>query len=415
MRPTLFRQEAIDATRPTLVGRVLAAHRLPFAALSAMAAGITIAIVCWGVWGQYTRKAHVSGYLAPAAGVIKVYAGQAGTLIEKQVQEGQKVARGDTLFVLSTERGSPETPASQTAAIEAIRQRQAALTREVESQAGIARLQVAGTQQRLRRMEAERRELQSAEANQRQRVDSAERAFARYESLGAQRFLPEAQVEQKRDELLDQRGRLSELLRDQASLERELESLRQDLASAELRATHERSKLDREKAQLSQELTEHQSRRTIVITAPADGIATAVLADRGQTTGAQTLLLSILPAGTQLEAKLLVPSRSIAFIAPGDLVSLRYQAFPYQRFGTFKGQVTEIPRSMVAPGEADAPIALQESAYRVTVKIEAQAVRTERSEVPLQPGMQLDADIWLERRRLVEWLFEPLLTVARRV
>ncbi|WP_280152260.1 HlyD family efflux transporter periplasmic adaptor subunit [Piscinibacter sp. XHJ-5] len=415
MRPTLFRQEAIDATRATLAGRVLAAHRLPFAVLSALAAGIAIAIVCWGMWGQYTRKAHVSGYLTPSAGMIKVYAGQAGTLVEKHVHEGQKVTRGDTLFVLSTERGSPETPASQTAAIGAIAQRQSALAREYESHAGIARLQVAGTQQRLRRMEAERRELQSAEAHQRQRVESAERAFARYESLGAQRFVPEAQVEQKRDELLDQRGRLNEVLRDQASLEREVESLRQDLASAELRATHERSKLDREKAQLSQELTEHQSRRTIVITAPADGIATAVLADRGQTTGAQTLLLSILPGDGRLEAKLLVPSRSIAFIAPGDQVSLRYQAFPYQRFGTFKGQVTEIPRTMVAPGEADGPVALQESAYRVTVKIEAQAVRTERSEVPLQPGMQLDADIWLERRRLVEWLFEPMLTVARRV
>jgi membrane fusion protein len=110
-----------------------------------------------------------------------------------------------------------------------------------------------------------------------------------------------------------------------------------------------------------------------------------------------------------------VPSRSIGFIAAGDRVSMRYQAFPYQRFGTFKGRVTEIPRSMVAPGEADGPIALQESAYRVTVKIESQTVRTERAEVALQAGMQLDADVWLERRRLVEWLFEPLLTVARRV
>ena len=64
---------------------------------------------------------------------------------------------------------------------------------------------------------------------------------------------------------------------------------------------------------------------------------------------------------------------------------------------------------------ADGPVALQEPAYRVTVKIESQAVRTERAAVPLQPGMQLDADVWLERRRLVEWLFEPLLTVARRV
>jgi membrane fusion protein len=415
MRPTLFRQEAIDASRATLVGRVLAAHRLQFAVLSAIAVATMVAILCFASWGQYTRKSHVSGYLAPTAGLIKVYAGQAGTLIDKHVKEGQKVARGDALFVLSTERGSPETPASQTAAIDAIRQRQDALAREYEAQAGIARLQVTGTQERLRRMEAERRELQSAAANQRLRVESAERAFARYESLGAQRFLPEAQVEQKRDELLDQRGRLSEILRQQAVLERELDSLRQDLASAELRTTNERSRLDREKAQLSQELTEHESRRTIVITAPADGIATAVLADRGQATGTQTLLLSILPAGAELEAKLLVPSRSIAFMAPGDVVSLRYQAFPYQRFGTFKGRVTEIPRSMVAPGEADGPVPLQESAYRVSVKLDAQAVRTDRAEVPLQPGMQLDADVWLERRRLVEWLFEPLLTVARRV
>ena len=49
------------------------------------------------------------------------------------------------------------------------------------------------------------------------------------------------------------------------------------------------------------------------------------------------------------------------------------------------------------------------------VKIESQAVHTERGDVALQPGMQLDADIWLERRSLVQWLFEPVLTVARRV
>jgi membrane fusion protein len=51
----------------------------------------------------------------------------------------------------------------------------------------------------------------------------------------------------------------------------------------------------------------------------------------------------------------------------------------------------------------------------VSVRIESQSVRTERAEVPLQPGMMLDADVWLERRTLVQWLFEPLLSVARRV
>ena len=73
---------------------------------------------------------------------------------------------------------------------------------------------------------------------------------------------------------------------------RDINAYRRELASADLRAANDRSKFEREQAQLSQELTEHQSRRTIVITAPSDGTATAVLADRGQTAGPQTVLLS---------------------------------------------------------------------------------------------------------------------------
>jgi len=415
MRPTLFRQEAIDFNQATLVGHVLAARRLPFSVMTAFSVAMALAILCLATWGEYTRKVHVSGYLAPTAGLIKVNAGQAGTLIEKRVKEGQTVRRGDTLFVVSAERGSPETPASQTAAIESIKQRQAGLNQEYETQASIARMQVTGTQERLRGMETERRQLQSTAANQLQRVESAERAFTRYEALGTQRFVPEAQVEQKRDELLDQRARLSEIQRAQVVLDRDISSHRQELASADLRAVNERLRFEREHAQLTQELTEHELRRAVVITAPIDGIVTAVLGDRGQTASAQTLLLSILPAGAELEVKLLVPSRAIGFIAQGGMVSMRYQAFPYQHFGTFKGRVTEIPRTMMAPNETDAPVALHESVYRVTVAIESQGVRTARAEVPLQAGMLLDADIWLERRRLIEWLVEPLFTVARRV
>ena len=34
---------------------------------------------------------------------------------------------------------------------------------------------------------------------------------------------------------------------------------------------------------------------------------------------------------------------------------------------------------------------------------------------PLAPGMQLEADVLLERRRLIEWLFEPVLGMVGRV
>jgi multidrug efflux pump subunit AcrA (membrane-fusion protein) len=64
-----------------------------------------------------SSRAHVSGYLAPSKGLIKIYAPEVGTLIEKHAREGQRMKRGDALFVLSTERSSRETPEAQAAAI----------------------------------------------------------------------------------------------------------------------------------------------------------------------------------------------------------------------------------------------------------------------------------------------------------
>ena len=56
-----------------------------------------------------------------------------------------------------------------------------------------------------------------------------------------------------------------------------------------------------------------------------------------------------------------------------------------------------------------------EPLYRITVALDAQSVPAYGAAQPLAAGMQLDADVLLERRRLVEWLFEPLLGVAGRV
>jgi membrane fusion protein len=51
----------------------------------------------------------------------------------------------------------------------------------------------------------------------------------------------------------------------------------------------------------------------------------------------------------------------------------------------------------------------------VTVTLEQQHVMAYGREQPLAAGMQLEADVLLERRRLIEWLFAPVLGIAGRV
>ena len=183
----------------------------------------------------------------------------------------------------------------------------------------------------------------------------------------------------------------------------------------QIKAATERSAIGRGVSQLDQELAEYGSRRTFVITAPAAGTATAILAHVGQTANTSQPLVSILPENTELVAHLIAPSPAIGFLAVNQTVSLRYRAFPYQRFGSYRAHVAEISKALIMPREADLPIPLQEPAYRVTVALDQQFVKAYGQDLRLQAGMLVDADIWLDRRRLYEWVLEPIYSVLGRV
>jgi len=126
------------------------------------------------------------------------------------------------------------------------------------------------------------------------------------------------------------------------------------------------------------------------------------------------------PPDMRLEAQLYGPSRAVGFVRPGQRVLLRYQAYPYQRFGHYEGVVASVSRAALSPGELPPQLAgmtgltglaagqAAEPIYRITVRLASQTVTAYGAEVPLQPGMMLEADVALERRRLFEWVLDPL-------
>ena len=415
MRQDLFRREALDFNRDKSFGDVVLTRPLSFSLLTFFAVLVAVIAVAFMACGQYTRKAHVSGYLAPNKGMIKIFAPQAGTLIEKHIKEGQPVKRGDTLFVLSTESSSRDSAETQAAAIAKLRERRMSLAKELGKQGTIDTIQAQSTRERIRGMETELGQLHAEIGIQQQRVASARETLSRYRKLMKEQFVSAAQGQQKNEELLEQQARLQALMRSRTALERDIAALGHDLTTTDLRATNQRSAIERDITALEQELSEHEARRTIVITAPSDGIVTAILAERGQTTQATAALLSIVPSGATLQAQLLVPSRAIGFIKNNQTVAVRYQAFPYQHFGSQHGRITEISRTLITPSDVQLPISFQEPVYRVTVALDAQSIMAYNQDVALQSGMLLDADIWLDRRRIIDWVFDPLLSVTKKV
>ena len=97
---------------------------------------------------------------------------------------------------------------------------------------------------------------------------------------------------------------------------------------------------------------------------------------------------------------------------------MRYAAYPFQKFGQYDGEVTQVSRTALAPSELPPQLALPahaEGLYRITVRLATPHVMAYGRPQSLTAGMQLEADVMQERRRLVEWVFEPLIALGRKL
>ena len=68
----LFRQEAIDAQREKFLGEATIARPVPFWVFTLLAAGIALLLISVAVWGQYTRRERVEGYVALDTGAARI-------------------------------------------------------------------------------------------------------------------------------------------------------------------------------------------------------------------------------------------------------------------------------------------------------------------------------------------------------
>lgn len=411
----LFRHEMLEARREKALGGVLLVQPISTTVLTVVSLALAAALVIFAFWGEYTRKAHVSGYLVPTAGLIKVSSREMGTIIEKRVVEGQRVAKGDVLFVISMERRTSDSLDSQAAAMVELSRRRSSLDAERAQQGNIADIEVRALGDRVLSLQRERGRLTLEVQTQEQRVEAARKIVARYRELMAQSLTSQETVDAKGQDLLEHEGRLHALERSRIALDQEAETLRAQANSLRLKAQTQQAALERDMSLLAQQLTEYESRRSFVVSASSSGKATALLAEVGQTVTPGQTLMSLLPENAELAVQLIVPSRSIGFLTPGQVVALRYQAFPYQRFGSHRARVSEIAKTLIMPNEAALPTPLTEPAYRVTVTLDSQTVKAYGQDLPLTAGMLVDADIWLDRRKLFEWVLDPLYSVLGRV
>jgi len=412
----LFRQEAIDAQREKFLGEATIARPVPFWVFSTLAAGIALLLIAVALWGQYTRRERVEGYLALDTGAARVLIPDSGRVTDLMIREGDEVKAGDAMAKLSLDRSTGSGASTNEAVAAEMQSRRTILEKEQTQWSELGAQQVEQLRRRIHDLEGELTQIDREAKLQQQRIKSAKDQLERYHGLaGEKQFVSEALVKQKGDEVTDQEIKLQNLVRQRGQVERDLASAKLEEPSIQLRTRTQVEQVARQISELQEGLTQVEARRESVIRAPMAGVVTNIAINRGQSVAADATLATVLPKGSGMHVELLVPTRAIGFVRPGQEVVLRYEAFPYERFGQYRGVISDVSRSVWTQGEHVGPLTAKEPVYRIDVKLDRQYVSALGQDYALRPGMLVSADLLLERRTLLEWIFEPVMKLKDRI
>lgn len=418
MSQQLFRDEAIEHQRTRWLGGISFARPLRSWVWVSAAVCTALAVMLYLCLGTYTRRVTVKGQLVPVNGMAIIAAPVAGVVNRIEVQEGDAVHAGQRLSTIVVPRVVPDGGDTSMALGRYLAQREHGLEDARQAQHDQLAAQTAGLRLQIRKAKDELGQIGDEIRNRQQQVTIAQETFNRLRELEDRQYVSALQVKQQQSTVLEYTSQVLSLRRQAQDTSKSIAGLEQALMELPGQERYVNASFQRDQALLGQERIETQAQSAQVVTASMDGLVASKLIKPGQSVQAGQPLLNLLPKDEMLEAELFVPSRAAGFIDPGDRVLLRYQSFPYQKFGHHTGRVIRISRAALSGDEIAAlggGTTYTEPAYRIAVSLDRQTITAYGKQENLRPGMLIEADVLGDRRRLVEWVFEPLYSLSGKI
>lgn len=433
---------------------ILTAEPLRFtqALVFAMVALIGSGLI-WSFVGHADVMVSAQGTLAPESEVRRFYAPIDGELADLYIAEGQPVRKDDVIARLNA-RGAIEAASN---ALEAqlklydaerewkqfpekkllMERRIAALKDQMDVEEHQHQQRVSeGTSKLAEGQKAQLQEARSTLENARRARDAAKVELDRFQRLFA---LPggggiaQTQVDQKRNAYLEADGayrveqsRLAELdfrlSHDFTQAKRQLETsgqeatslrLQYEAAMREVASTEDKLRLQLQTARLVADAAARIKFENIdkdnflLILAPVSGVITDVTSTQpGDKIQANTPIGGIAPANAKPVLKIEIAEHDRAFLREGQRVKLKFNAFPYQRYGVIDGTL-----AFISPATKPSPITKQ-PVYEGRVTLDRDYYQVADTRYPLRYGMTANAEIVVRERRLIDLGLDPFRNVA---
>jgi hemolysin D len=166
----------------------------------------------------------------------------------------------------------------------------------------------------------------------------------------------------------------------------------------------ERAEAAEKGAAAEQEILKAKKRRDLQrLTSPIDGTITNLAAwTVGGVVKPGDTILNVVPLSATPEIEAMVQNKDIGFVNAGQRVTVKFDAFPFTRYGTVDGEVVNVSRDANQDEK-------QGLIYPVRVRLDAATIAVDGKPVAIAPGMAVSAEIITGDRRVIEYVLSPIL------
>jgi len=350
---SLFRKEAVSHQSERLTGAISLAQPLPIQLTVLILVSVALAIIAFLFNAEYSRKETIRGFLMPNKGVIKSFANQGGTIEKLWVKEGDKVTKGQSLATIIVQQNNSNGIDLSTQLTSQLNTQANLLTDEISQHQALKTQELWNLQAQNIGLDSEKTALKNQLTLAEDKLTLLSKQQLDFNKLNKSGYLSNLENDRQQQALLEAKQEKQNIARLLLQHQNQLNQVTFNIKNIPQQYTLRINNLKRQQADIQRQLVQVASNYKYIVTASHNGVVTGVQVVEGETLSqskAQSKpLLHILPEGSELIAELLLPTRSAGFIQVGNNTRLRFDAFPYQRFGFINSEITRIDQTLITP------------------------------------------------------------------
>lgn len=391
--------------------------KLSHVIISSLLALWCAALVLWLVFGHYGRKETVSGWLDPQEGVLRVYAEEEGTIKQVMVKKGDLVVAGQVLVEIKRDRMLADGHPLEGRLLEELHRQQILIDEQLQrTQEGYVQ-RAEDLTIRIQAAEHNISVLQEQLSSVNEQLNLAQAQVLRVSELRGKGHASSLMVEEYIGRELELKNNYQELLREQIDRRNAIQQMKIEQELLPANKANELAQLESRRSELSLQMAQLEGQQGFVIKATKPGIVHNLQVVEGQRIRDRGIpILSLIPEDGELIAYLPVPVRAAGFVKIQQPLTIRYDAYPYQKFGLYAGEITGMSETVLLPNELlNSPVSIAEPVYLVTAKLRTSHIEAYGRSLALKPGMTFSADILVSERSLLQWVFDPIYSLRGRM